>query len=159
MQGKLRSKLQEGLPDSQQVPTHTSAMASTSPDQRKRLKEAQIRHLPKSPHACQETLPRGFTYAKGAKAILPAAPKALKTAVGTKLATEGFFASKLNINNATEMIAKIIEDTAVKSGKYIISTARIIGVAKSVITCADYPQEPHAYRQNKNIEKVYLILA
>ena len=73
-------------------------------------------------------------YASGAKAILPAAPKALKTAVGTKLATEGFFASKLNINNATEMIAKIIEDTAVKSGKYIISTARIIGVAKSATT-------------------------
>ena len=124
MQGKLRSKLQEGLPDSQQVPTHTSAMASTSPGQRKRLKEAQIRHLLKSPHACQETPPAkiataetGFTYARGAKAILPAAPKALKTAVGTKLATEGFFASKLNINNTTEMIAKIIEDTAVKIGK------------------------------------------
>ncbi len=87
-------------------------------------------------------------FASGAKAILPAEPKALKTAVGTKLATEGFFASKLNINNATEMIAKIIEDTAVKSGKYIISTARIIGVARVpqplelLITCADYPQEP-----------------
>ena len=94
-------------------------MASTSLGQRKRWRAPTRKPacLPRNAPAKIATADTGFTYASGAKAILPAAPNALKTAVGTRLATEGCRVSKLNINNATEMIAKIIEDTAVKSGK------------------------------------------
>ncbi len=89
-------KLQEGPQIANKPPTHTSAMASTSPDQRKRLKEAPTKKpacLPRNAPMKIATAETGFTYARGKAQFLPAAPKALKTsAVGTKLVTGGFLA-------------------------------------------------------------------